>query len=43
MKVIIETERIYLREMNKNDYENLSEILQDKGNASLFIFNKKCK
>jgi RimJ/RimL family protein N-acetyltransferase len=30
MKIIIETERIYLREMDENDYENLSEILQDK-------------
>jgi RimJ/RimL family protein N-acetyltransferase len=30
MKIIIKTERIYLREMDENDYENLSEILQDK-------------
>jgi RimJ/RimL family protein N-acetyltransferase len=30
MKIIMETERIYLREMDGNDYEDLSEILQDK-------------
>ena len=30
MKIIIETERTFLREMDENDYRDLSEILQDK-------------
>lgn len=28
--MILETERLYLREMNQNDFESLCKILQDK-------------
>ena len=30
MKMILETERLYLREMNQNDFNSLSKILQDE-------------
>ncbi|WP_373217996.1 GNAT family N-acetyltransferase [Ruminococcus sp. 5_1_39BFAA] len=29
-KMILETERLYLREMNQSDYEALSRMLQDE-------------
>lgn len=31
MKVILETQRLYLREMEEEDYDSLCKILQDKG------------
>ena len=37
MKKMIETERLYLREMNSSDHEALGKIISDPVNMSFYV------
>ena len=38
MKTVIETERLFLREMNMDDFEALREVLSDRENMKYYPY-----